>query len=73
LVWSTFGGGGYLLYYCELRPWRALCECYYIVVLLYTYEAICKVLYEAICKVLCEAICEGMMWMSFMWSCDDPM
>jgi len=60
LVWSTFGGGGYLLYYCELRPWRALCECYYIVVLLYTYEAICK--------VLCEAICEGMMWMSFMWS-----
>ena len=73
MVWSTFGGGGYLLYYCELRPWRALYECYYIVVLLYTYEAICKVLYEAICKVLCEAICEGMMWMSFMWSCDDPM
>ena len=60
MVWSTFGGGGYLSYYCELRPWRALCECYYIVVLLYTYKAICK--------VLCEAICEGMMWISFMWS-----
>jgi len=57
-----------ILYYCELRPWRALYECYCIVILLYMNEAICKVLYEAICKVLCEAICEGMMWMSFMWS-----
>jgi len=39
------------LHCCELRPRRALYECYYIVVLLYTYEAICKVLYEAMCKV----------------------
>ena len=40
-----------ILHCCELRPRRTLYECYYIVVLLYTYEAICKVLYEAICKV----------------------
>ena len=33
-----------------------------------------KLYVKELCEwVLCEAICEGMMWMSFMWSCDDPM
>jgi len=55
-------------YYCELRPWRALYECYYIVVFFYMYEAICKVLYEAICKVCVKLQCEEVL-MVLKWYC----
>ena len=52
-----------------------------VIILLYYYthmrlyvKSYMKLYVKVWCEwVLCEAICEGMMWMSFMWSCDDPM